>query len=333
MNSITAGSSVIQRSTNTAGGNAHAQFSIVVTCHNQREFIRAAVDSAVAQLASLREVIVVDDGSTDGSAALLREYGDSILFLPLPENQGAIAARNHGAAHARGEYLVFLDGDDVLKPWALEVYERVIAARNPAVVLANTTWFKGPVPELDGKDVPDTIESIYYPALIRKDRSIGLSASAYVVARRTFWEVGGWSPGIFHLDLQDLSAKLGFRPTVFVSSPATVHYRYHGSNSITNVPPFLRNMRLLVHKERSGEYPGGRQRRFDRSVWFGGAIVFWMQRAAQEGLYAEAAKLGLIGWRMILAAALRRLSVKIGGLQPIERIELNLDRPKSKKAS
>jgi glycosyltransferase involved in cell wall biosynthesis len=316
------------RPAQTVREDGSPQFSIVVTCHNQREFIRAAVDSALAQLAGLREVIVVDDGSTDGSVALLEEYGGSIQLLALPENRGAIAARNHGASHARGEYLVFLDGDDVLMPWALDIYESVIAKRNPTVILANTTWFKGDVPELKEKDVPNGIESIYYPALIRKDRPIGLSASAYIVRRTTFWEVGGWSPGIFHLDLQDLSAKLGFRPTVFVSSPATVHYRYHGSNSITNVPPFLRNMRLLVKKERAGEYPGGRERRFDRSVWFGGAIVFWMQRAAQEGLYAEAAKLGIFGWRMILAAVVRRLSVKISGLQPAERIEVNLDRIK-----
>jgi glycosyltransferase involved in cell wall biosynthesis len=307
---------------------ASPQFSIVITCYNQRQFIRAAVDSAVSQVAALREVIVVDDGSTDGSAALLQEYGDSIQFLAMPENRGAIAARNHGAAQARGEYLVFLDGDDIFMPWALDVYAQVIANRNPTVILANTTWFKDAVPRLTEKDIPGGVESIYYPALIRKDRAIGLSASAYVVRRRTFWEVGGWSPGIFHLDLQDLSAKLGFRPTVFVSSPPTVHYRLHGANSIMEVPPFLRNIRLLVEKERAGEYPGGPARKFDRSAWFGGAIVFWMKRAASEGMYAEAAKLLVFGWRLIFAAVVRRLSFKITGGCPIEKTELNLERLK-----
>jgi len=326
--SVTASMSAMRPDGRNGREAGSPQFSIVITCCNQRPFIRAAVDSALSQLAGLREVIVVDDGSTDGCAALLQEYGDSIQLLAMPENRGAIEARNHGAAQARGEYLVFLDGDDILLPWALDVYERVIQERNPTVILANTTWFKGAAPELSEKDIPGGIESIYYPALIRKDRAIGLSASAYIVRRRTFWEVGGWSPGIFHLDLQDLSAKLGFQPTVYVSSPSTVHYRLHGANSIMDIDPFLRNIRILVAKERAGEYPGGPKRRFDRAVWFGGAIVFWAKRAASEGRSAEAAKLVLFGWRMILAAVVRRLAFKITGHCPVERTELNLDRLK-----
>src|SRR5579883_660559 len=94
------------------------RFSIIVTSHDQRDFIRAAVDSALSQAPELREVIVVDDASSDGSPEILKQYAEKIQFLCLPTNRGAIEARNLGLAQAKGQYIIFLDGDDVLMPWA-----------------------------------------------------------------------------------------------------------------------------------------------------------------------------------------------------------------------
>jgi glycosyltransferase involved in cell wall biosynthesis len=124
------------------------RFSIIVTCYNQREFIRAAVDSALSQPGSAgSEIIVVDDGSRDGSAEVLESYADSIRLVVFPVNRGASDARNHGASLATGEYLVFLDGDDALMPWALDVYGKIIAGRRPTVILGRRRWFEGPVPK------------------------------------------------------------------------------------------------------------------------------------------------------------------------------------------
>jgi glycosyltransferase involved in cell wall biosynthesis len=94
-------------------------FTIIIVCHNHEEFVREAVESALFQKHPNKEIIVVDDGSQDGTANVLQTFGDSIVFARLPENRGAGAARNHGASLAVGEYLVFLDGDDVLMSWAL----------------------------------------------------------------------------------------------------------------------------------------------------------------------------------------------------------------------
>src|SRR5437660_1302309 len=95
------------------------QFSIIITSHNQANFIRDAVESALAQLHGPNEVIVVDDASNDGSQAILEEYGERVRLVRLQKNVGAGSARNAGIAAANGEFLVFLDGDDVLLPWAL----------------------------------------------------------------------------------------------------------------------------------------------------------------------------------------------------------------------
>ena len=305
------------------GSVAAKRFTIVITCYNQRDFIRAAVQSALSQNPHLtEEIIVVDDGSTDGSREALEEFRDSIQLRWLPGNRGPIEARNQGAAQAKGQYLVFLDGDDAFMPWALDVYERIIADRKPKVILARPRWFEGPIPTPKAEGVPDKIQFVEYQALLRKDRGAGLSASAYIVDRQAFQSVGGWSEGIFQLDLQDLSAKLGLMPMVLICSPNTVFYRIHEGNSIHSVPPFVKNLYRLLRKEKAGEYPGGQEHRIDRHAWFGGLIIFWVKRAVRAGLYKDAAKLMLTGRAMVLAAVVHRAAAIIRGRRPIETMNL-----------
>lgn len=302
---------------------SHIRFSIVITCYNQPDFIRDAVDSALLQHSPSKEIIVVDDGSTDGSAQVLRHYGESIQLLRFPRNRGAIEARNHGAAHAEGEYLVFLDGDDVFLPWALDVYERIIAERHPAFILGRYCGFTGAVPSATEREPRGKVELVEYASLMAKDRGFGMSASSFVVEKRVFQQVGGWSAGIFHLDCVDLAAKLGFlRSTVLIRAPYTVLYRMHVSNSIRTVPPFLQMAHRILRKERSGEYPGGRGFRFERYAWFGGIVVFWVRRALRAKHYRDAARLGASGLPMILASIFKRSTACITGRRPFEILDL-----------
>jgi len=236
----------------------NVRFSLVITCHNQREFIQDAVDSALSQPIAEKEVIVVDDASEDGSSQILEQYGKAIHLALLPENRGAIGARNYGAALAKGEYIVFLDGDDALMPRALEIYDRIIVERKPMLILAGTIWFEGAIPQRTDGDAPRKVEFVEYQAPMLKDRPVGLSASAFIVDRQAFEDVDGWTPGIFHNDLQDIITKLGYSGVmILIWSPATVFYRVHAENSIHNVPPFLRMVHHLMDKERAGQYPGG----------------------------------------------------------------------------
>ena len=76
-------------------------FSVVITCYNQEGFMREAVDSAWSQNHHpSMEIIAVGDGSQDGTAEILRSYGDAIVFAGLLSNSGVGAARNHGASLA-----------------------------------------------------------------------------------------------------------------------------------------------------------------------------------------------------------------------------------------
>ncbi|HCD99918.1 MAG TPA: family 2 glycosyl transferase, partial [Armatimonadetes bacterium] len=89
--------------------------SVIVPCFNASRTLAAAIDSALAQTHPDTEVVVVDDGSTDGSGEIAESYGERIVLVRQP-NRGLSAARNAGVAASSGEFLTLLDADDVLLP-------------------------------------------------------------------------------------------------------------------------------------------------------------------------------------------------------------------------
>jgi glycosyltransferase involved in cell wall biosynthesis len=299
------------------------RFSIVIACYNQRHFVQAAVESAISQPHPRKEVIAVDDASSDGTQEILEAFGDSIRLVKFATNQGASAARNQGSSLATGEYLVFLDGDDVLMPWTLQVYERLIVDESPEIILGRRFYFQGEVPGAAAEDFPSKIDFVNYEYWFQKDRTVRFGASNFVVRRKTFCDAGGWSPGIFHLDITDLLVKLGIAgKTLVILSPKTVWYRIHSDNTVHSVMPFLQCSRVVLEKERAGEYPGGRKHSFARSTCLGGPILYWILRAVGAGLYFEAIKLAGSAWFTILAAIGRRVIAIFRGRRPVQTVAL-----------
>jgi len=97
---------------------ASPRVSIVITCFNYERYVGLALRSALEQTIPPLEVIVVNDGSTDGSAAVLAGFGDRVTVINQ-ENRGQIAATNRGYAAARGDIVMFLDADDLLRTDAI----------------------------------------------------------------------------------------------------------------------------------------------------------------------------------------------------------------------
>lgn len=98
--------------------------SIIIPAYNYAHYISETLDSALSARGVECEIIVVDDGSTDDTAAVLRSFENRIRYI-YQENQGLSAARNTGIRESRGEFLVFLDADDLLRP---EMVERSLTA-------------------------------------------------------------------------------------------------------------------------------------------------------------------------------------------------------------
>jgi glycosyltransferase involved in cell wall biosynthesis len=310
-------------------GDSHLSelcFSIVIACYNQEDFIRQAVESALLQENPGKEVIVVDDNSQDGTADILNTFGESIILVRLPTNRGAAAARNHGASLASGEYLVFLDGDDVLISGALDVYNHLITARHPKVILGRSAKCFGKVPEVKTANLQRDIQFVEYAYFLAKDRPYVYNTSTLVVDRSTFWSVGGWSPDIFYQDIQDLLNKLGISGrTILVLAPDTVWYRMHSTNAVSKISPFIEGIYVLLAKAGADLYPGGREHWIERSAWFGGLIFYWTNTAIRAGIYRDGFILLACGWWMILLAIIRRGMVYLMGRKPIEILPLEYD--------
>lgn len=100
------------------GAGERGLVSIVIPCYNCRGYVGAAIESALTQTYAPCEVIVIDDGSSDGSLEVIESFGPRIVWR-AKANVGANAARNDGLELARGEFIQFLDGDDVLHPTAV----------------------------------------------------------------------------------------------------------------------------------------------------------------------------------------------------------------------
>jgi glycosyltransferase involved in cell wall biosynthesis len=302
------------------------RFSIVIACYNQEKFVREGVESALSQKHPSKEIIVVDDGSRDGTADVLKNFGASIILARLPINCGADVARNHGASLASGEYLVFLDGDDVLMPWALDVYDRLITDRCPKFILGRASIIHGKIPEVKTGDLPCNIQFVEYADFYAKDRPGLFNTSTLVVKRSAFWSAGGWSKGIFYQDIQDLLTKLGVSgKMILVLAPGTVWYRMHLTNAVHKISPFIGGIHVLLAKARAGLYPGGRERWVGRSAWFGGLIFYWTKEAMRARLYRDGFNLLASGWWMILFAGIRRGTALLVGRKPIGLLPLGHD--------
>jgi glycosyltransferase involved in cell wall biosynthesis len=106
-------------------------FSVVIPNHNNGATLARAIESVLDQSFAAHEIIVIDDGSTDDSAAVAARFGDRVRYV-RQQNAGVSAARNHGARLATGNWLAFLDADDIYLPERLAAHARWIA-REPDI--------------------------------------------------------------------------------------------------------------------------------------------------------------------------------------------------------
>ena len=116
----------------------HPLISIIVPAYNSARYLAEALDSALAQNYEPKELIVVDDGSTDETSQIIARYGNRLEALRQP-NQGSAVARNAGIAASRGEYIAFLDADDLWLPDKLCVQARYLD-RHPEVGMVYSRW-------------------------------------------------------------------------------------------------------------------------------------------------------------------------------------------------
>jgi glycosyltransferase involved in cell wall biosynthesis len=304
------------------------RFSVIIPVHNRPALVRQTIDSVLAQTFADREIIVVDDASTDDTPSVLRTYGGGIRVITLLEQSGCEVARNAGAAVARGDYLAFLDSDDLLFRWALDTYDFVLARTGqPALLVSRLVVFSGEPSVPQPGATSDAIEIIVFQDYLSRDRNIRPSASMIVVRRDVYGSAGGWrqsTASTFYGSDHDFLLRVGCHgPAVLLERPPAVAYRVHPGNSVRNIRRVVDGILRLIAAERRGSYPGGWKRSLDRRAAIGYDALWWGRRALRCGLRWLGAKLILAGFDMIMIRFLRRWQIAFRGLTPLTTLQRN----------
>jgi len=199
--------------------------SVVIPTHNRLAMVREAVRSVEQQTFADRELIVVDDGSDDGTWDWLQSRGD-LRALRSAERRGPSAARNRGVEAATGEYVAFLDSDDLCLPRRLERQVQVLEA-DPTLVLchSNEIWLR------DGRELRQLAKHEKRGGWIFEHclPMCRISPSAALVRRRVLLEQGGFDEELEVAEDYELWLRLTCRaPVGFVEEPLVIKRGGHG---------------------------------------------------------------------------------------------------------
>lgn len=203
------------------------EISVIIPCYNEEAYIGQAIGSVLEQSVPAKEIIVVDDGSTDRSAEIAGYFGKFVKVL-RGQGAGAPRARNLGSDHAAGDAIMFLDADDVLGPQALESLSACLTQNPDGVVacpwyrleLIDNKWVQRPkscMPLGDGQDhLSGWLTGWWHPPC-----SVLWSRTAYE-------KTEGWDPKIsVNQDGNLMMRALVDGINLQVTSKGAVYYRRH----------------------------------------------------------------------------------------------------------
>ena len=227
--------------------------SVIIPLYNGAQFIAETLDSVLGQTVRPKEVIVVNDGSTDESPEIVRSYGDRIILITVP-NGGECAARNIGCAQATGDWLAFCDSDDLWLPTKLEK-QLSLAREVPEIQCVITDYIEYTDGQVTGRShlsyapkdfwqpEPHPSGFVVRQPVTGKLTTFQPSISSTPMVRRDFYfEIGGfdeeetrWAPDTtFHFRCLS-RVPFGVIPEVLM------HYRRHASSISADSLKQLRN--------------------------------------------------------------------------------------------
>ncbi|MEW5943859.1 MAG: glycosyltransferase [Pseudomonadota bacterium] len=288
--------------------------SVIIPCYNGERFLREAIDSALAQTYSPVEIIVVDDGSTDGSAAIMASFGDRIRVVRQP-NAGLPEARNVGIRSSQGAMLAFLDADDY---WERDFLARMVEALDrTGAGIAYCGWQNVGLPGPRGQPfVPPDYEAD--PAKLEKlVGGVRWPVHAAVVRREVVDSVGGFDPALESCEDFAFWIRAATVWPLALVPETLAYYRHHGNQMTSKRLMIVRN-HFRVQRQFLRERPEVARklgRRRVRALTYGellrkGYELYWQRDLASARkvfrMVMRAGYGGLGDWKYMLPALLPR---------------------------
>jgi glycosyltransferase involved in cell wall biosynthesis len=254
--------------------------SVVIPAYNSADYIGDAVDSCLAQTYPNCEVVVVDDGSTDGTPDLLHtRYGDRIRLIQQA-NRGAAGARNTGIREVHGEFVQFCDSDDRLLSNKVQASWELFQQK-PEIVLVYTSVrvvFLDNTPDIILYDDGLPSGDLFCKLLFERGNFVG--TSTVMVRRQAVLDVGGFDESLAVAEDWDLWLRLASRwPFAAINEPLMIYHKRPGS--LVSDPVALAEGRLAVI-QRARHYPGRTEclddkayNEFEAGRYHKLAMVYW----------------------------------------------------------
>ena len=272
------------------------KFSVVIPLYNKAHYIEATIRSVLNQTCTDYEVLVVDDGSKDGSLTLARKFeSDRVRIIPQ-ENQGVSVARNTGILNARGEYICFLDADDEWRPEYLATIDD-LTVRYPESAIFVTAYAvnmgNGKINYSTRLEPETGCLPSYWLTLAKGYDFVWTSAST--MRRDTLMEAGLFKPGEKIGQDLDMWARVArINPRVAYSNRICVNYnRAAEANARTRVRvawagAFLQDLEEeLVNPARTAEEKASIQHKYDKKMT---VFIFTAILAGEKERAAKALK-------------------------------------------
>jgi len=231
------------------------QISVIIPLYNKAPYIGRAIDSVISQTIQDFELIVVNDGSTDGGENIVAEYSDSRIFLINQKNSGVSVARNTGVNAAKADIVAFLDADDEWLPEFLETILSLVMKYPHAGIYATGSSYsytggKQEIQRVYG--INDMHEGIV-PHIFRIaaiNRVFPGTASSSAVSKQVFLEVGGFVVGEKIAEDLDFFAKVCLHyPYVYYHHSLSLYHIDTENKATKNIqtfkttsPPFLKTI-------------------------------------------------------------------------------------------
>lgn len=244
--------------------------SVVIPAFNAEAYLAETVSSVLAQTFRDCEIVAVNDGSTDGTRSVLAAFGDRLRVIDQ-ENRGLPGARNRGVAEARGEWVAFLDADDLWLPEKLEKQMALVEA-DPSYELVYTNRYNigvvGDLPEVQS-DVQPLLAGDVFEDLLTVGNVITVSSS--LVRRSTFLALGGFDETLRAAEDWDLWLRLTATGRVGVVADPLVRYRHHAQMMSKDPTRMMLARKQVVGKAlssaRGRSLPQRTRRRIRAATW------------------------------------------------------------------
>ena len=224
--------------------------SVITPAYNSAPFIAEAIQSVILQTYPYWEMLITDDGSTDSTAEIVRSFEDGRIRLLQQSNQGVSSARNCGLDIARGDFITFLDADDVLPPKSLESRVKLLQRDQDVDVVDGVFIVCGPELSIHMKTRLPGLRGPLLPRLLNLDERV--FRGVCFLFRRTLLGQLRFQPGMSHSEdlLFFIELAAMHRPIYAPVGEATYHYRTGLGSAMANLDGMERGYFQLLKQLR-----------------------------------------------------------------------------------